>query len=320
LTQRSVHVGVGLWNFRSTARRPAAMQSLYRRGIDDARLVESLGFDSLWLGGHRFWYDGWCPQPVLAASALLAATHRLSIGTAVHLLPQHDPARAAATVRSLEHLFPGRLELGIGLGYRAEEYDGLGLALEERVPRLETGLTALGAHGFDARPWLGGMAEAAVRRGGRHGLSLLLPPGVEPAKLERLVGLAREAAASAGTVVPRVGILKDVWVAEDGDAARAFAQARLRHHYREYTRAWWARDDAGCVDPARAERQLERNLSSVIAGTPEEVAARLHDFVGLGVNTVVLQNVFEETTDERDGQLHLLAGRLLPLLREMKAA
>src|SRR5690349_20903408 len=111
-------VGVGLWNMRSTARRPRAHTALYRELLIDARRVDELGFDSLWLGEHRTWYDGWCPQPVLAAAAVLATTSRLRVGTAIHLLPQHDPKRAALAAVTTAELFPHRLELGVGLGYR----------------------------------------------------------------------------------------------------------------------------------------------------------------------------------------------------------
>ena len=50
---------------------------------------------------HRLWYDGWCPQPLVAAAAVAGATERLRVGTAMLLLPQHDPHRIAAAARDL---------------------------------------------------------------------------------------------------------------------------------------------------------------------------------------------------------------------------
>ena len=46
---------------------------LYQLLQQDASLAEALGFHSLWLAEHHFWYDGWCPAPVAAAAAVLGA-------------------------------------------------------------------------------------------------------------------------------------------------------------------------------------------------------------------------------------------------------
>src|SRR6202011_1591043 len=119
----AMDVGIGLWTMRSTAACPASHPRLYGELAGDARLAESLGFHSLWLAEHHFWYDGWCPTPLVAAGAVLAATERLHVGTGIHLMPLYDPDRAAAEVDWLHRLSDGRFEHGVGLGFRAAEYD-----------------------------------------------------------------------------------------------------------------------------------------------------------------------------------------------------
>src|SRR6187455_2283302 len=92
---RAVEIGVGPWSLQSTAAVPAGWPSLYAGLQAEAAFVESAGFDSFWLAEHHFWYDGWCPEPVVAAAAALGATTRLRVGTALHVLPLRDPVRAA---------------------------------------------------------------------------------------------------------------------------------------------------------------------------------------------------------------------------------
>src|SRR6187200_422679 len=121
---------------------------LYADLIDDSRAAEDLGFDSLWLAEHRFWYDGWCPQPLIAAASALSSTRRLRVGTAMHLLPQHDPLRSATAFHTLRSMFGDRFQLGVGLGYRDEEYDGVGLARARRGRLMDSALDVL----FDTRP------------------------------------------------------------------------------------------------------------------------------------------------------------------------
>jgi alkanesulfonate monooxygenase SsuD/methylene tetrahydromethanopterin reductase-like flavin-dependent oxidoreductase (luciferase family) len=281
-------------------------------------LVEDLGFDSIWLTEHRFWYDGWCPQPVLVAGALAAVTSRLRIGTAVHLVGQHDPRRAALTVATVAGLSAGRLELGVGLGYRDEEFDGIGVTRRERVRLLRSGLDALAAAAPSTPVWVGGMADAAIIRAARRGLSLLLPPGVPVAKARRLIDLARTEAAGAGTTVPRVAIMKDVWAERDGEAARAYARERLGWHYREYASAWWGHDANGRLDTDRVVAQIRHGMDSAIVGTPDEVLERLLEFVDAGVDSLILQVHKEETRDRYHEQLELLSASLVPRLRERR--
>lgn len=312
-----IHVGAGLWNMRSTARRPAALPGLYRSAVEDAAEAEEAGFDSFWLGEHRFWYDGWCPQPLLVASAVAEATQRIHVGTAMYLLPQHSPEVAVGAVESMTALFGDRLELGVAIGYRHDEYDGLGLRLADRAPRLEGHLDALVGAGSTARVWLGGMAEPAIHRAARRGLSLLLPPTLGVTKVARIVERARSVAADYGSALPRIGIMKDVWVGDSDESARRYFLPRISRHYREYVTAWWALDDRGAVDEGKLEKQLVRNLSTVLVGSAGTVADALAEFVAVGVDSFVLQFHLEETSAETRDQIQLAGSALVPRLREL---
>ena len=106
-------------------------------------VAEELGFDSIWVGEHRLWYCGWCPAPLHALAAAAAATTRIRLGTAMYLVPQHEPVSAARAIARLDGLSGGRVELGAGLGYRDAEFDALGLRRDRRGKTMDASLDVL---------------------------------------------------------------------------------------------------------------------------------------------------------------------------------
>ena len=102
-------LGISLWTMQSTAARPGLGRALYRRFPEDVVVAEELGFDSIWVGEHRLWYCGWCPAPLHALAAAAAATTRIRLGTAMYLVPQHEPVSAARAIARLDELSGGRV-------------------------------------------------------------------------------------------------------------------------------------------------------------------------------------------------------------------
>src|SRR5918995_4575809 len=128
--------GVGLWCLQSTWSTPRGHVRAYREFLGDVRLADELGYDSLWLSEHHFYYDGYCPALLTAASAALAVTERLRLATGMLLAPYQRPQRLAAAAAEVGRRFGGRLDVGVGMGYRDVEFDGKGVPRRERVPRL----------------------------------------------------------------------------------------------------------------------------------------------------------------------------------------
>lgn len=307
-------VGVGLWTFQSTAISPRSLAEQYREFPAVARRIEEFGYADLWLGEHRFWYDAWCPAPLMPIAAAAAVTERLHFGTAMMLLPQHDAERTRLTAETVREIAGGRLEVGVGLGHRDAEYDGLGISRTQRGKRMQSGLDVLGAGVDPASIWVGGMAPAALRRLGSRGMSALMPQTLSAEVTRKAIATIGEAAAEAGIEPGRIGMLKDVWVDADGARAREWFLPRLREHYLEEAGAWWVLkgDQHGFGRPEELEAQVDRVVESAIVGDPDEVGEQLRELDQQGIEHVVARMVFDFVGPrERDGALELFADTVL---------
>ena len=87
-------------------------------------LAVELGFESLWTVEHHFDDYTMCPDPVQWLSYMAGKHPNVLLGSAVIVLPWHDPLRVAEQVALLDQLCDGRMILGIGRGLARIEYDG----------------------------------------------------------------------------------------------------------------------------------------------------------------------------------------------------
>ncbi|PZC50308.1 MAG: Flavin-dependent oxidoreductase, luciferase family [Chloroflexi bacterium] len=113
----------------------------YEETLRQIELADRLGFQVAWLAELHFEANyGVMPSPFLVAAAATQRTQRIGIGTAVSLLPLHDPLRLAEETAMLDQLSRGRLRLGVGRGSIPQHYAGFGRALDERQSRFEESL------------------------------------------------------------------------------------------------------------------------------------------------------------------------------------
>jgi len=105
--------------------------------------AEALGYHSTFLVEHHF--TGW--NQVSATLTLLtwlaARTTTLRLGTAVMVLPWHNPVILAEQAATLDLLSEGRLDFGVGKGYRYNEFTGFAIPLEEADARFEEALAII---------------------------------------------------------------------------------------------------------------------------------------------------------------------------------
>ncbi len=193
----------GLWyDFRNPAQWRQPFDRLYSEILDQIAWAETLGIDDVWLSEHHFIDDGYSPSLLPIAAAVAARTKKIRIATGVMLAPFHNPVRLAEDAATVDVISGGRFELGLGVGYKVEEFEGFAVPFAERggrtneilaiVRRLFEGetLTFKGKY-YEVnkarltpepiqkpRPpiWVGGFTPAAMRRVARYGDGFMGPP------------------------------------------------------------------------------------------------------------------------------------------------
>jgi len=124
--------------------------------------IEALGFESVWTGEHvvipkeyvsRYPYNNTgkigvametpFTDPLVTLSFVAAHTTRLKLATGINILPQTNPLLLAKQVASLDHLSGGRVLLGLGVGWLAEEFKAMGVPFENRGKRFDDYLIAM---------------------------------------------------------------------------------------------------------------------------------------------------------------------------------
>ena len=121
----------------------AVMGQGFHDFIDFNVEAEALGYHSTFLVEHHF--SGW--HQVSATLTLLtwlaARTRTLRLGTAVMVLPWHNPVLLAEQAATLDLMSDGRLDFGVGKGYRYSEFKGFAVAREEADARFEEALDVI---------------------------------------------------------------------------------------------------------------------------------------------------------------------------------
>jgi alkanesulfonate monooxygenase SsuD/methylene tetrahydromethanopterin reductase-like flavin-dependent oxidoreductase (luciferase family) len=129
-----------LYDFRNPKRWEQPAAQLYAELLDQIAYAEQLGFDSVWITEHHFIEDGYTPSVLTIAAAIAARTSRIRIGTWVLLLPLHNALRVAEDAATVDVLSNGRLDLGLGLGYRLEEFAAFGVDRRQRGRLMDEGI------------------------------------------------------------------------------------------------------------------------------------------------------------------------------------
>jgi len=122
-----------------------ALNMLHQAGRSDASVVnehlalgdlaEPLGFDSLFALEHHFTGYAMSPAPTELLAYYAGRTRRIHLGTAVIVLPWHDPVRVAEQIALLDILCGGRCLFGFGRGAASVEYEGFRIPMGEARPR-----------------------------------------------------------------------------------------------------------------------------------------------------------------------------------------
>jgi len=281
------------------------------------RLIEELGFESVWSGDHVSFHN-----PIYESMTLLATyvgvTSRIKLGTGVYLLALRSAAVAAKMSATLDVLSGGRLIFGVGVGgENPKEFEVCGVPHRERGGRVTEGIDVVRAlwrdspASFDGRfsrfadvsidpkpvqrpgppIWIGGRSEAALARAARQGDGWISYV-VNAARYAQSVARIRKEAERTGRAL-------------DGFVHAHLAFVTIGRDY-EKARETWVR----LLSQRYAQDFGPLAAKYGIIGTASQCAEQLEQFIEAGCTYFVMNPICDN--DDAESQFQQLAGDLLP--------
>jgi len=295
-------------------------RGVYAACTDYVCEAEDLGFESFFIAEHHFSGISQVSAVLNYLCFLAARTRTMRLGTAVSVLTWHNPALLVEQANTLDLLSAGRLDLGLGRGYRLSEFDGFcipfgeaGERYRECIEFIRKAWSADGRfshHGkhwnFDniviepapvQRPhppiWVGAGSPQSLRAAAAEDFNLLLDQIASPELIGERIGIYREAVEAAGaTYHPmRVGV------------TRAFHLTRTRHE-RELA---YEHRAAFLLKAAELQRDANKQSSlglptsmddiragteaAALIGDADEIVARIAELEKLGVEYILMMDV-----------------------------
>jgi len=290
----------------------------FRDFIENNVEAEALGYYSTFLVEHHFTGFGQVSASLNLLTWLGARTRDLRLGTAVLVLPWHNPVLLAEQAATLDLLSGGRLDFGIGKGYRHNEFAGFCIPLEEADARFEEALEVVTKAFTSETPfshsgrywqfdnivvepptaqkphppfWMGAGSANSVHEVVRRGYNMLL--GQHSLAEETLAHVAqfRDEVESLGRAYNpmEVGVARAVYIAKDAAEKAAAIERRYQGHMRinalarrpdGETRSRYILDDE---KEARHE-----SAESALFGTPDEIVRKLERLQKGGVEYVII--------------------------------
>lgn len=294
---------------------------IYTDFIDYVCEAEDLGFDSVFLVEHHFTGLAQVSASLNFLSFLAAKTTRMRLGTAVVVLPWHNPVLLAEQVATLDLVSNGRFDFGIGRGYRMNEFAGFGISMEEADERFEECLEILrkglgsgerwSHHGkrwrFEnalieppavQKPhppfWVGAGSERSIKQAADRGFKLLLDQfGNDQVTGHRIATYRQAVEARGGTFDPHsVGLTRALHLArtrEEREHAHRL-RARFLLGIQQLTTQGGTPASSVAVPTSFDETKAATEEAALI-GPPEEIIARLKALQAAGVEKVLMLDV-----------------------------
>jgi probable F420-dependent oxidoreductase len=278
--------------------------------------AEKLGFRSVFLVEHHFTGHAQVSASLNLLSYLAACTKRIRLGTAVVVLPWHNPVLVAEQAATLDLLSSGRLDFGVGKGYREAEFSGFCIPIAESTERFDEAIEVIrkawtsdgrfSHHGkrwhFEnvvvepspvQRPhppfWLGAGSAESIRRAAREGYNLLLDQlGSVDLTIERVATFREECARVGRNYDPMmVGVTRGLQIARTPEE-RQQALATRTQVVKNIGGLARGPGAARYHDPDKVTGADVERDDAPLLGMPEEIIARLKRLEAGGVEHVLL--------------------------------
>jgi len=278
--------------------------------------AEALGFHSSFLVEHHF--TGW--NQVSATLMLLAClamrTTTLRMGPAVMVLPWHNPVLLAEQAATLDLVSGGRLDFGIGKGYRHSEFLGFQISQEEADARFEEAVAVIARSWLSRRRfshhgrfwhfedivvepppaqkphppfWVAAGGEASIRRAAARGFNLILDQYASTEAIGERIALyrAERAAQGLGFDPMQVTVARQLYVADSRADAEAMLARQAMYTKRTVDVSRAPERKGGSHVLAYAD-QAGGTEANALFGTPDEIRTKLEALNKVGAEYVLL--------------------------------
>ena len=122
---------------------PSEQERYYREAMEQVLHAEQLGYSSVWFTEHHFTRHGIVSATMSVLAYLAGVTDTIRLGTAVTVMPFHNPVQLAEQTATVDVLSNGRLDLGVGRGYQWGEFHRMNVPMEEASRRFEESMEVL---------------------------------------------------------------------------------------------------------------------------------------------------------------------------------
>jgi alkanesulfonate monooxygenase SsuD/methylene tetrahydromethanopterin reductase-like flavin-dependent oxidoreductase (luciferase family) len=302
-------VRLAIWS-TTTPRENSTHAEMFRRQLAEVELAERIGIDQIWFFEHHLQPTAPVPSPNLLIAAAAQKTRRIRFASMVNILPFRHPLLVAEEAAMLDNLTDGRLDMGLGRGLRPPEFEAFGVDQQqsremflesfEIIRRVWTDENFV-HHGkyWTVRkeaplspplvqhphpPFLvSAQSEETLRWAAEHDIPFAqIDSLAEQAKRDQ--ALYREVQAAHGHApVPRLYLMREIYVGDSDAHARAEARPWMLQHwelwnrYTQFTRGgklpdsydFWRRQ-APMLHAMSFEEILAHDM--VLLGGPETVA------------------------------------------------
>jgi alkanesulfonate monooxygenase SsuD/methylene tetrahydromethanopterin reductase-like flavin-dependent oxidoreductase (luciferase family) len=284
--------------------------------IDYVIEAESLGYESVFIVEHHFTGFGQVSATLNLLTWIGARTSTLRLGTAVIVLPWHNPVLLAEQAATVDLLSGGRLDFGVGKGYRHNEFAGFRIPMEEAQPRFEEAIDIItrswvsnerfSFHGqywqFDdivvepptiQKPhppfWQGAGHPDSIRRVAARGHNLLLDQFASFEETGRRFNIYRDAmlANGFGFDAKQVGVARAFYVANTDAEKEAALDRRLMAQRRLHTISQTPDNNNRASIMAFSDTR-EASEESALYGNPDQICRKIEKLRDMGVEYVLL--------------------------------
>lgn len=305
----------------ATARHGAVSDSqLYGEFVDYVCEAEELGFKSVFLVEHHFTGMSQVSSSLSMLAYLAARTTTIRLGTAVVVLPWHNPALLAEQAATIDLLSNGRFDFGIGKGYRYNEFSGFCIPMEEAGERYQETLDFLrkawtsggrfSHHGrrwhfenvvIEPPPvqqphpplWVAAGSPDVIRDVGAQGFNLLLDQFGSPEVTGQRIAAYRDGVERGGGIYrgERVGLTRALCLAHTAREREEVIAARAKFLLGAHALAANPHVKSSLALPTTPEELRQATEANALIGPPREIVERLERLQQAGVEYVLLLDV-----------------------------